>query len=156
MSTLSHIDNATGDPKMVDVSGKVSTERTAVAEGSIKVTADAMKLITDPALNPKGAVLATAKLAAIMAAKKTPELIPLCHLLLLSSVQVEFDLREEEIVARVTVISKGNTGVEMEALTGVSVALLTVYDMVKAVSQEHTITGIALISKTGGKSDYYK
>ena len=155
MSTLSHIDDTTGDPKMVDVSGKVSTLRTAVAEGSIKVTPAALKLITDPTLNPKGAVLATAKLAAIMAAKKTPELIPLCHTLLLSSVQVEFTVREEEIVARVTVTSEGNTGVEMEALTGVSVALLTVYDMVKAVSHKHSITGIALVSKTGGKADYY-
>ena len=153
MATLSHLDS-TGDPKMVDVSGKTPTLRTAVAEGHMNLTPKALELITNPALNPKGAVLGTAKLAAIMATKKTPELIPLCHTLLLSSVQVEFEVREEKlVVVRVSVTSRGNTGVEMEALTGVSVALLTVYDMTKSVSHNHTITSIRLISKTGGKTD---
>lgn len=153
MATLSHLDS-TGDPKMVDVSGKTPTLRTAVAEGHMNLTPKALELITNPALNPKGAVLGTAKLAAIMATKKTPELIPLCHTLLLSSVHVEFEVREEKlVVVRVSVTSKGNTGVEMEALTGVSVALLTVYDMTKSVSHNHTITSIRLISKTGGKTD---
>ena len=139
---------------MIDISGKASSLRTAVAEGRMKVTPEALSLITDPTQNPKGAVLATAKLAAIMAAKKTPELIPLCHALLLSSVKVEFQLnKDKDLVVRVEVVSEGNTGVEMEALTGVSVALLTVYDMIKSVSHQHTITCIKLTSKTGGKSD---
>ena len=90
-----------------------------------------------------------------MAAKKTPELFPLCHVLLLSSVKVEFQLNEDDkdLVVRVEVISEGNTGVEMEAFTGVSIALLTVYDMIKSVSHQHTITCIKLTSKTGGKFD---
>ena len=138
---------------MVDISGKAPSLRTAVAEGKIKLTPEALALITDPTHNPKGAVLGTAKLAGIMAAKKTPDLIPLCHTLLLSSVEVEFQLNEDHLVVRVQVVSEGSTGVEMEALTGVSVTLLTVYDMVKSVSHVHTITNIRLLSKTGGKSD---
>jgi len=141
---------------MVDVGAKGASQREAVARGRVVMKPDTLKQIRDVGLK-KGDVLAVARIAGIMAAKKTPELIPLCHPLLLDSIDVAFDLSGEEsvdITARVK--SVGRTGVEMEALVAVSVAALTIYDMVKAADKEMTITEIYLESKKGGKSGSYR
>ena len=152
MSELSHID-ARGAASMVDVAGKASSERVAVAEGFIAMESGTLRLIEDRG-TPKGDVLAAARIAGIMAAKRTSELIPLCHPLSLTTVQVDFELFSDTPGVRVEAMAKalGPTGVEMEALTAVSVACLTLYDMLKARDKEMRIEGIRLLSKTGGKS----
>ncbi|MEP6785505.1 MAG: cyclic pyranopterin monophosphate synthase MoaC [Sphingomonadales bacterium] len=154
MSKLTHIDE-TGAARMVDVSSKADTARAAVAEGRIEMSPEALAAIRD-GTTKKGDVLAVARVAGIMAAKKTSDLIPLCHPIALSSVTVDFAFEDAAITATATARTTGPTGVEMEALTAVSVALLTLYDMAKAMDRAMRIEGIRLISKTGGKSgDWY-
>ena len=155
MSGLSHI-NAKGEATMVDVGEKASTTRTAVAEGYIYMAPDTLRLI-EAGEAPKGDVIATARIAGIMAAKKTHELIPLCHPLALTKVAVDFGLVPERHCVRVEALARavGQTGVEMEALTAVSVACLTLYDMLKAKDKAMRIEGIRLLSKSGGKSGDY-
>lgn len=146
--SLSHV-NAAGDAAMVDVSGKPALKRTARAGGEIVMSAEAFAKVREAQL-PKGDVLGTARLAGVMAAKRTSDLIPLCHPLALTDVQLELTLDAALPGVRVeaTVRTVGPTGVEMEALTAVSVALLTVYDMAKAVDQGMVIRGVHLIEKT--------
>lgn len=156
MSELSHI-NAKGEAVMVDVGDKAVTSRTAVAEGYVVMAPETLRLI-EAGEAPKGDVLATARIAGIMAAKKTHELIPLCHPLALAKVAVDFGLAPKQRCVRVEAMAKavGQTGVEMEALTAVAVACLTLYDMLKARDKAIRIEGIRLLSKTGGKSgDYF-
>lgn len=150
MTKLTHFDEA-GNAAMVDVSAKPATEREAIAEGRITMSAEALAAIRDGAVK-KGDVLATARIAGIMAAKKTSELIPLCHPLMLSKVAVDFSFEDNAI--RVTGMARltGQTGVEMEALTATSVALLTVYDMAKALDKGMVIGSVRLLEKRGGKS----
>jgi cyclic pyranopterin monophosphate synthase len=150
MSRLTHLDE-TGAAHMVDVSGKAVTAREAVATGSISLSSEALAAIRDGSLK-KGDALAVARVAGIMAAKRTSELIPLCHPLPVTRVAVKFAFETDTITATATVATQGKTGVEMEALTAVSVALLTLYDMAKALDKAMTIEGIRLLSKTGGKS----
>jgi len=152
MSKLSHV-NAKGEATMVDVGEKARTSRTAVAEGYVVMAPETLRLI-EAGEAPKGDVLATARIAGIMAAKKTHELIPLCHPLALSKVAVDFGLLPERNAVRVEAMAKvlGQTGVEMEALTAVAVSCLTLYDMLKARDKAIRIEGIRLLSKTGGKS----
>jgi len=150
MSDLTHLD-AAGAAHMVDVSGKAVTLREAVATGHISMSAAALEAIRD-GLAAKGDVLAVARIAGIMAAKKTAELIPLCHPLPLNRVAVDFVFDESGVIATATATTEGKTGVEMEAMTAVSVTLLTIYDMAKAVDKGMTIGGVRLVSKTGGKS----
>jgi cyclic pyranopterin monophosphate synthase len=150
MSKLTHLD-AQGSAQMVDVSAKQITSREASAEGIISMTNEALSAIKD-GLVKKGDVLSVARIAGIMAAKKTSDLIPLCHPLAISKVTVDFTFEDNAIRAVSTVRLSGQTGVEMEALTAVSVALLTVYDMAKAIDKAMTISGIKLLSKSGGKS----
>ena len=156
MSKLSHIDDK-GQARMVDVSEKAVTARIAIAEGFISMTAETYALI-EAGDAKKGDVLATARIAGIMAAKKTHELIPLCHPLAITKATVTFKPSQAPIGIAVTAEVKvsGQTGVEMEALTAVSVACLTIYDMLKAADKGMTITGIRLLEKTGGKSGTYK
>ncbi len=153
---LSHVDER-GQAKMVDVSLKKSSLRQARAEGLIKLSAEAFAAVKENKA-VKGDVLAAARLAGIMAAKKTPELIPLCHPLPLSAVSIEFDLDEGSLTlsVRASVKTQAQTGVEMEALTAVSVALLTVYDMLKGVDKAMVIGPVRLIYKSGGKSGQYR
>ena len=150
MSKLTHLDDK-GNAAIVDISAKDASVREAVAEGRITMSAEALNAIKVGTIK-KGDVLATARIAGIMAAKKTSELIPLCHPLALSKVAVDFDFEDDAI--RVTALARltGQTGVEMEALTAASVALLTIYDMAKALDKNMEISGIRLLSKTGGKS----
>jgi cyclic pyranopterin phosphate synthase len=150
VSGLTHLD-AAGAAQMVDVSGKAITARVAVATGHIAMSAAALAAIRDGAA-AKGDVLAVARVAGIMAAKKTAELIPLCHPLPLNQVAVDFAFDETGIVATATATTEGKTGVEMEAMTAVSLALLTIYDMAKAVDKAMIVSGVRLVSKTGGKS----
>jgi cyclic pyranopterin phosphate synthase len=152
MSELTHID-ARGEARMVDVSDKAVTLRTAVAEGCVRMRPETLALIRAGDAK-KGDVLGTARIAGIMAAKRTHELVPLCHPLLLSKVQVELEPDDAlpGVVVRATVTVSGQTGVEMEALTAVSVACLTVYDMVKAADRGMTIEGVRLLEKSGGRS----
>ncbi|MEG3144707.1 cyclic pyranopterin monophosphate synthase MoaC [Sphingomonas sp. RT2P30] len=150
MSGLTHLD-AAGAAHMVDVSGKATTVRVAVATGHIAMSAPALTAIRDGAA-AKGDVLAVARVAGIMAAKKTAELIPLCHPLPLNQVAIDFAFDDTGIIATATASTEGKTGVEMEAMTAVSVALLTIYDMAKAVDKGMIIAGVRLVSKTGGKS----
>jgi cyclic pyranopterin phosphate synthase len=156
MSELTHLD-ATGAANMVDVSDKAVTARTALAEGAIVMRAETVELIRRGDAK-KGDVLGTARLAGIMASKRTHELIPLCHPLLLSKVRVECAIDDALPGVRVTAEVKvaGQTGVEMEALTAVSVACLTVYDMVKAADREMRIEGIRLRMKSGGRSGTFE
>lgn len=153
---LTHL-NAAGEANMVDVSDKAATVRIAVAEGCVVMEPATIELVRRGDAK-KGDVLGTARLAGIMAAKKTHELIPLCHPLLLSKVAVELSIDETLPGVRVTATAKltGQTGVEMEALTAVSVACLTVYDMVKAVDRGMRIEGVRLVSKEGGKSGIWR
>ena len=153
--TLTHID-AEGNAVMVDVSEKASTLREAVAKGRIHMSEACFAVVRDGTAK-KGDVLGVARVAGIMAVKKTPELIPLCHTLLVTKATVDFTLLPEslEVEAVCTVRTTGQTGVEMEALTGVSVALLTIYDMCKAIDKTMRIDGIALYEKTGGKSGHF-
>jgi cyclic pyranopterin phosphate synthase len=156
MSDLTHFD-AKGDAHMVDVSDKDVTSRTATARGSVIMAADTLTLITEGRAK-KGDVLAVARLAGIMAAKKTPDIIPLCHPLALSKVSVELtpNPAENSVEIEATVKVTGKTGVEMEALTAVSAAALTVYDMVKAVDKAMRLTEIRLVHKDGGRSSVYQ
>lgn len=150
MTKLTHLDDA-GQAAMVDVSAKAATMREAVAEGRITMSAEALAAVRDGTAK-KGDVLATARIAGILAAKRTSELIPLCHPLMLSKVAVDFAFESNGIHATATARLTGQTGVEMEALTAVSVALLTLYDMVKSVDKTMIISDICLMSKSGGKS----
>lgn len=150
MSDMSHIDKQ-GRARMVDVSDKTETKRTAIATGRLTTRPDVIEQIRNNAL-AKGDVLATARIAAIMAAKKTPELIPLCHPLPVTSVTVNFELTDHQVHVTATVTTVAKTGVEMEALTAASVAALTVYDMCKAIDKKMAIESIQLEKKTGGKS----
>ena len=149
---LSHIDEK-GKPKMVDVSGKVDTLREAVAKGEVWMKAATLALIKGGDIS-KGDVLTVAQLAGVMAAKQTPHLIPLCHPLLLNEIKVELDIDEKHnaVLITATVKNTGKTGVEMEALTAVSVAALTIYDMCKAVDRDMRIEAVRLVKKFGGKS----
>ncbi len=142
---------------MVDVGEKAETTRTAIAEGCVTMLPQTLKTILDGNAK-KGDVLATARIAGIMAAKRTHELIPLCHPLLLTKVSVEIEPDDSLPGLRVTVLARvnGKTGVEMEALTAASVACLTIYDMAKAVDRGMTITGIRVVEKTGGKSGDFR
>jgi len=152
MSKLTHIKDS-GEAHMVDVGGKPATPREAVADGRIRMQPATLKLIADGG-HQKGDVLAVARIAGIMAAKKTAELIPLCHPIALTRVEVELTIDEAQssVYARAIAATVGPTGVEMEALAAVQTALLTIYDMCKAVDRGMTMTEIGLVSKTGGKS----
>jgi cyclic pyranopterin monophosphate synthase len=150
MSKLTHLDDS-GAAHMVDVSAKADTAREAIAEGRITMSADALAAIEEGSAK-KGDVLATARIAGIMAAKKTADLIPLCHPLMLSKVSIDFAFEDDGIRVTTLVRLTGQTGVEMEAMTAASVALLTIYDMAKALDKGMVISGIRLLSKSGGKS----
>ena len=152
-SRLSHVD-ASGNVRMVDVGGKPATQREAVARGTITIASDALQLIRSGKI-AKGDPLQTARLAGIMAAKKTADLIPLCHSLPLSHVEVELCARPDGYEIEACARTTAQTGVEMEALTAVAAAALTVYDMVKAVDKTMVIGEIRLIKKTGGRSGAY-
>ena len=156
MATLTHFDSD-GNAVMVDVSAKDETERVATAAGAVVMQPETVQLIADGGMK-KGDVLSVARLAGIMGAKKTPDLIPLCHPLALSSVKVELNIDTDRnaVDIEATCKLKGRTGVEMEALTAVSVAALTVYDMCKAVDRGMQITDIRLTHKSGGKSGTYE
>jgi cyclic pyranopterin phosphate synthase len=151
---LTHIDRG-GAARMVDVSEKPATERVAVAAGFVRMSAATLGLVLSGNAK-KGDVLGVARIAGIMAAKKTHELIPLCHPLAISKVEIDIAPERDGLAVRATVKVMGQTGVEMEALTAVSVACLTVYDMVKAVERGVTIEAIRLIEKRGGKSGHYQ
>ena len=155
MSRLSHLD-AQGQAHMVDVGGKAETTRIAVAEGQVVMAPETIAIVRDGNAK-KGDVLGTARLAGIMAAKRTHELIPLCHPLLLSKIAVDLEIDEAlpGVRVRAEVKMKGQTGVEMEALTAVSVACLTIYDMLKAVDRTMVIEAITLEEKRGGASGEY-
>jgi cyclic pyranopterin phosphate synthase len=151
---LTHVDDS-GRARMVDVGGKPDTRRMAIARGQVRMKSETLALIRQNALS-KGDALAVARIAGILAAKKTADLIPLCHPLMLTRVSVEFELIEAQsdgvVEITATVETTGKTGVEMEALTAVSVAALTIYDMAKAVDRAMRLTDIRLIEKHGGKS----
>jgi cyclic pyranopterin monophosphate synthase len=151
---LTHIDRG-GAARMVDVSEKPASERVAVAAGFVRMSAATLDLVLSGNAK-KGDVLGAARIAGIMAAKKTHELIPLCHPLAISKVEVDIAPEHDGLAVRATVKVTGQTGVEMEALTAVSVACLTVYDMVKAVERGVTIEAIRLVEKRGGKSGHYR
>ncbi|MFG1771467.1 bifunctional molybdenum cofactor biosynthesis protein MoaC/MoaB [Nocardia salmonicida] len=153
MSELSHVDRE-GRARMVDVSAKADTTRIAVAAGELQTTAEVIALVRAEGM-PKADVLSTARLAGIAGAKKTSELIPLCHQLALSSVKVEFGFTETTITVEATAKTKGPTGVEMEALTAVAVAGLTLHDMVKAVDPAAVMNGVRLVTKEGGKHGHW-
>lgn len=156
MSELTHFDEQ-GQAWMVDVGGKAETDRVAVAHGFIRVSRVVYDAIREGTAK-KGDVLGVARVAGIMGAKRTSELIPLCHILLLTGCSVEFVMHEEELAVEAvcTVKTHGKTGVEMEALTGVQVALLTIYDMCKAIDKGMVITDVCLLRKEGGKSGVYE
>ncbi|MCI7145657.1 MAG: cyclic pyranopterin monophosphate synthase MoaC [Clostridiales bacterium] len=152
MSDFTHFDDS-GRGRMVDVGGKEVTERRATAAGRVLVNRETFELIATGGMK-KGDVLGTAQVAGIMAAKKTSELVPMCHPLMITGVDMDFNLNEEDLAVeiRATVKCRGVTGVEMEALTAVSTAALTVYDMCKAVQKDMVIDRICLLHKSGGKS----
>lgn len=154
MSKLTHLD-ALGNAHMVDVSAKDITTRSATARARVLMLPETLALITSGTAK-KGDVLATARLAGIMAAKKTPDLIPLCHPLMIAKVSVDFSVIENAIDVEATVKVEGKTGVEMEAMTACSVACLTLYDMVKAVDRGMKITDLRLVEKSGGKSGLFQ
>jgi cyclic pyranopterin monophosphate synthase len=147
---LTHVD-AAGSARMVDVTGKDATARTAVATGTLRTTAEVVDLLRRDGL-PKGDALATARIAAIMAAKRTPDLVPLCHPIALSGVTVDLELADDRVHVRATVRTTDRTGVEMEALTAVAVAGLTLHDMVKAVDPAAVMDGVRVERKEGGGS----
>ena len=149
-AALTHL-RQDGSAQMVDVSAKAETTREATATATVRTTAEVMQLLGAGGL-PKGDALAVARVAGIMAAKKTPELVPLCHPLPLSKVTVDFDLGADAVTIHSTVKTRGVTGVEMEALTAASVAALSVYDMIKAVDKHAVLTDIKVLAKSGGKS----
>ena len=152
MNEFTHFDEK-GNAYMVDVSGKEVTHRTAVAEGSITLSRDAMDAVLGRKIK-KGDVFTVAQVAGIMGTKRTAELIPMCHPLSLTNAKLEFSVDEDacKVTAVCTAVCDGKTGVEMEALTGVSLALLTIYDMCKAIDKSMIISDIRLVSKSGGKS----
>ncbi len=152
---LTHLD-ARGHATMVDVGNKDVTQREAIARGEVRMQPTTLAAIRDGDVH-KGDVLATARIAGIMAAKRTPEIIPLCHTLLLTKVAVDFELDEAEsrVLISATVRCRGQTGVEMEALTAVSAAALTIYDMTKALEKTMVIGEVRLVEKRGGKSGDY-
>jgi cyclic pyranopterin monophosphate synthase len=150
MSKLTHLDEE-GNAQMVDISSKNMTLREATAQGHIAISADALQAIKDGTVK-KGDVLAVARVAGIMAAKKTSDLIPLCHPLALSKVTIDFAFDEGAITVSAMARLNGQTGVEMEAMTAASVALLTIYDMAKAIDKAMVISGLRLLKKSGGKS----
>ena len=152
MSKLTHI-NESGEAHMVDVGAKSDTERVAVAEGTIRMKPRTLALILGGS-HKKGDVLGVARVAGIMAAKKTSELIPLCHPIPITAIEIEFTPLERDAVVycRARVATRAKTGIEMEALTAVEIALLTIYDMCKAVDRNMSLTDIQLVSKAGGKS----
>jgi cyclic pyranopterin phosphate synthase len=147
---LTHLDGS-GAARMVDVSAKPETERRAIASGRIAMSREAAAAIGAGSV-PKGDVLAVARIAGIMAAKRTGELIPLCHPLPITSAAVELQVQHDGVIATATISTTGRTGVEMEAMTAVSVALLTIYDMAKAIDKAMIVGEVRLLSKTGGKS----
>ena len=147
---LSHLDDH-GDARMVDVSAKAATARTATAVGTVRTTSEVIALIATGGL-PKGDALATARIAGILAAKRTGDLIPLCHQLVLTGVDIDFEIGSSAIELTATVRTTDRTGVEMEALTAVSVAALTVYDMIKAVDPAAHLDDIHVVAKRGGKT----
>ena len=151
---LSHV-NSSGEAKMVDISLKGETVREAVAKGSVMMQPETLEQVKNASLK-KGDVLAVARIAGIMAAKKVPDFIPLCHMIPIDSITIDFDLAKADCIGITAAVkSAGRTGVEMEALTAVTVAALTIYDMCKAVEKGMTITNISLETKTGGKSGAY-
>jgi cyclic pyranopterin phosphate synthase len=154
MSKLSHLDDK-GQAYMVDVSNKAVTSRSATARAQVLMLPETIAIITSGQAK-KGDVLATARIAAIMAAKKTSDLIPLCHPIMISKVSIEFEVGDSTIDVEATVKVEGKTGVEMEALTACSVACLTIYDMLKAADRGMRITDLRLIEKSGGKSGLFK
>lgn len=153
---LNHF-NQRGEAHMVDVGDKAVTQRCASAEGEIKMQAETLQRIID-GKNKKGDVLGVARIAGVMATKKTPDLIPLCHSLQLTNVDVHFEIDKSHSCVRclVEVKTTGKTGVEMEALTGVQITLLTIYDMCKAMDRGMLISNVGVVSKTGGKSGYWE
>ena len=154
MSKLTHLDSQ-GAARMVDVGGKPETARSATATGRILMSAETLAAVRDGS-GPKGDVLAAARIAGIMAAKKTGELIPLCHPLALDAVRVEFTFEDDAVRATATASLTGRTGVEMEAMTATSIALLTIYDMAKALDKGMVIEEVRLLEKTGGKSGTWR
>lgn len=154
MSKLTHFNEA-GEAHMVDVSAKPDTHRIATASGRIRMQAETLARIAS-GTHRKGDVLGVARIAAIMASKKTSELIPLCHPLTISKVSVEFALEQSYVTCRATVATTGPTGVEMEALTAVQIGLLTIYDMCKAIDRGMTIEQVQLCEKQGGKSGHWQ
>ena len=155
MADFTHFDES-GRAHMVDISAKGDTVRTATAAGRVLVNAETFHLIRTGGMK-KGDVLGTAQIAGIMGAKRTPDIIPMCHPILLKGVEVSFALNEAELAVEITATARctGATGVEMEALTAVSVAALTVYDMCKAVQKDMVIDSVRLLKKSGGKSGDY-
>nr|WP_132249960.1 cyclic pyranopterin monophosphate synthase MoaC [Natranaerovirga pectinivora] len=151
--TFTHF-NKEGRARMVDVSGKEDTTRVAIAQGIIQMKPSTIQRIKDGYIK-KGDVLSVAQIGGVMGAKQTGQLIPMCHPLFLSGVDLSFELKEEEIIIEGKVKTVGKTGVEMEALTGVSITALTIYDMCKSVDKDMVIKEVKLISKTGGKSGDY-
>lgn len=154
MSKLTHLDSR-GQARMVDVGGKAESARSATATGRIRMSAEALDAVREGS-GPKGDVLAAARIAGIMAAKKTGELIPLCHPLTLDAVTVDFEFEDEAIRATARAALTGRTGVEMEAMTAVSLALLTIYDMAKALDKGMVVEEVRLLEKTGGKSGTWR
>ena len=156
MSKLTHFNQA-GEAHMVDIAGKDSSARRAVAAGRISMQAETLALIRE-GKHKKGDVLGVARIAGIMATKRTADLVPMCHPLALTHVAVEFEIDADAnaVDCRVTAETTGQTGVEMEALTGVQIALLTVYDMCKAVDRGMTISDVRLLEKSGGKSGHWQ
>ena len=154
MADLTHLDEQ-GNARMVDVGGKAETHRVAIASGRIRMSAEAFSAIREGNA-PKGDVLGAARIAGIMAAKKTAELIPLCHPLSLDAVTVDFTFEDNAVRATATASLTGKTGVEMEAITATSVALLTIYDMAKAIDKGMVIEDVRLIEKRGGKSGTWR
>lgn len=154
MAELTHLD-ANGRARMVDIGAKPETARVAVASGRIRMSAEALGAIRDGAV-PKGDVIAAARIAGIMAAKRTAELIPLCHPLALDAVSLDLEIGVDGVEAVATASLTGRTGVEMEAMTAICVALLTIYDMAKAIDKGMVIEQVRLIEKRGGKSGHWK
>lgn len=156
MNSFSHINNK-GDANIVDISDKQKTKRIAIARGIVNVAKDTLELIKKDKLK-KGDVLATARIAGIMASKKTPDLIPLCHNINIEFVEVEFDLddKNNQIIVTSECHTTEKTGIEMEALLSCSITCLTIYDMIKSVDKEASITEVKLVFKSGGKSGIFE
>jgi cyclic pyranopterin phosphate synthase len=152
--SLTHID-AEGTARMVDVGAKLETQRVAIASGRIRMSAAALEAIRAGDA-PKGDVLGTARIAGIMAAKRTSDLIPMCHPLVIDAINVDFAFEQDAVRATATASLTGKTGVEMEAVTGVTIALVTIYDMAKALDKAMVIEDVRLIEKRGGKSGHWR